>query len=122
MFELRFDSENSFEYEHEKHEYYDIYLNNQPVHRDAYAILSLLIDRENKFIEIINASEFVFCRIGETRRQELYNLIASLIDELNICDYSIHSIDDPIDHNELMTNELAKVLDDIGFDIKYITY
>lgn len=122
MFELRFDSENSFEYEHEKHEYYDIYLNNQPVHRDEYAILSLLVDRENKRIEMINVSEFVFCRIGETRRQELYNLITSLIDELNIRDYSIYFINDPIDHNELMTNELAKVLYDIGFDIKYITY
>lgn len=133
MFELRYDSENSggyitsSGYEEYSYDYYDVYLNNKPVYTEPEpdtfepSILSLAINKEEKYIEIVNASEHVFYTIGEIKRQELYNLIMSLVDELNIRDYSIFVVKDPWDNNDIMTNELANVLNNIDFDIKTIT-
>ena len=133
MFELRYDSENSVGYitsggcEEFSYDYYDIYLNNEPVYAEPEpndlepAILSLAINNGEEYIEIVNASEHVFYTIGEIKRQELYNLIVSLVDELGIRDYSIFVVKDPWDNNDIMTNELANVLNNIGFDIKTIT-
>lgn len=133
MFELRYDSENSggyitsSGYEEYGYDYYDVYLNNEPVYTEPKpntfepSILSLAINKEEKYIEIVNASEHVFYTIGEIKRQELYNLIMSLVDELNIRDYSIFVVKDPWDNNDIMTNELANVLNSIDFDIKTIT-
>lgn len=133
MFELRYDPVNSVRYitsggcEEFSYDYYDVYYNNEPVYREFEhddlepAILSLAINKEEEYIEIVNASEHVFYTLGEIKRQELYNLIMSLVDELNIRDYSIFVVEDPWDNNDIMTNELAKVLNSIDFDIKTIT-
>jgi len=133
MLELRYDSENSGiyitadGYEEHSYDYYDVYLNNEPVYTDLEhnyfgpSILSLAINKEEEYIEIVNASEYVFYTLGEIKRQELYNLIMSLIDELNIRDYSIFVVKDPWDNNDIMTNELANVLSSIDFNIKTIT-
>ena len=119
MFELRFDTENSLEeimmfsgYIEYSYEYYDVYLNGEPVYRELNpnpidpAILSLAINRREKYIELINASEHIFYRIGSSR-YKLYDLIISLMDELEICSYRICIMEPPDDHNDIMTNELA---------------
>ena len=134
MFELRFDAENSLGtiissgYMENHYEYYDIYLNGEPVYRELTitpynddAILSLSINRQEKYIELINASEHIFYQIGSSRYQ-LYDLIISLMDELEICSYRIYIMEPPDSHNDIMTNELAHEIEKVypEYDIETI--
>ena len=107
MYELRFDTINS----DDNWEYYDIYLDNIPVYKEQVItseeiILSLSVDKRAKSIEMINVSEHTFFQIRHTKNK-LYQLIVSLIDELEIRDYSIYILDPPDNQNDIMTNELA---------------
>lgn len=121
MFELRFDAINS----DDNWEYYDIYLDNIPIYKERIVtseeiILSLSVDKRAKSIEMINVSEHTFFQIRHIKN-ELYQLIVSLIDELGIRNHSIYIMEPPDNHNDIMTNELAheikKVYPDYNIEI-----
>lgn len=122
MYELRFDTINS----DDNWEYYDIYLDNIPIYKEQVItseeiILSLSIDKRDKSIEMINVSEHTFFQIRHTKN-ELYQLIVSLIDELEIRDYCIYILDPPEGHNDIMTNELAYEIEKVypDYNIQFI--
>lgn len=131
MFSLVYDVENSagllasnFDLEEVSYEYYDIYLNDKPIYsseNDDYFVLSLSVNIKYKYIEIINASEYVFYQIKENK-SEIYELIISLLDELKLRDYRIYVYNHTYNHSEIMTNELADALfeKDKAFQIIYM--
>jgi hypothetical protein len=131
MFSLVYDTENSagllasnFDLDEVSYEYYDIYLDDKPIYSsedDDYYVLSLSVNIKYKYIEIINASEYVFHQIKENK-SEIYELIISLLDELKLRDYRIHVYNNTYNHSEIMTNELANAIydNDKAFQIIYM--
>lgn len=131
MFSLVYDTINSagllasnFDLDEASYDYYDIYLDNKPIcssENDDYYVLSLSINKKCKYIEIINASEYVFYQIKENK-SEIYELIISLLDELKLRDYRIYVYNHAHNHSEIMTNELADALynNDKAFQIIYM--
>jgi hypothetical protein len=102
MFELIYD----IEYSNREREYYDIYKDGKPYYKNKNAnfILSLAIYRYSKTMKFINV---IGKRINELLfdRHELYLLILSLYDELDIEGYRVIG-------NDLMSKELGCVLKD----------
>jgi hypothetical protein len=86
MFELRYDV--LFSDEH--YEYYDIYKDGKPYYKyeDSDCVLSLEVDRYKKDMQFINISDEIINEIFFDR-QELYSLILSLYDELEIKGYEV---------------------------------
>lgn len=131
MFSLVYDTVNSagllasnFDLDEASYDYYDIYLDNKPIcssENDDYYVLSLSINKKNKYIEIINASEYVFYQIKENKFK-IYELIISLLDELKLRDYRIYVYNNTYNHSEIMTNELANAIydNDKAFQIIYM--
>jgi hypothetical protein len=90
MFELRYDTI----YSDEKYEYYDIYKDGKPYYKyeNSDCILSFEIDRYRKDMQFINISDEIINEIFSDR-QELYSLILSLCDELEIKGYEVVGYD-----------------------------
>lgn len=102
MFELRYD----VEYSDEQYEYYDIYKDGKPYYKDKKSniILSFEIDRHRKTIQFINVTDKIIDELLFDKH-ELYFLILSLYDELDIEDYKVIN-------NNLLSNVLDYVLKD----------
>jgi hypothetical protein len=86
MFELRYD----VQYSDEKYEYYDIYKDGKPCYKDKESniVLSFEVDRYKKTIQFINISDEIINELFFDR-YELYLLILSLYDELDIEGYRV---------------------------------
>jgi hypothetical protein len=100
LFELRYD----IQYSDEQYEYYDIYKDGKPYYKDeglSY-ILSFAIYRYNKTMKFINVSDKIINELLFDKH-ELYLLILSLYDELDIEGYRVTGSD-------LLSNELSCAL------------
>lgn len=121
MFELSYDFNPI--YADDPYRYYDIYYNNEPILKNkdnTYCPLCLSIMEAEKRIEIINASKDIYFELHDIKH-ELYDLIVSLIDELDIHDYSIYMLEEPYSYNEIMTSELAyELANKTDFNVIYL--
>ena len=104
MFELRY----NVEYSDEKYEYYDIYKNGKPCYKVEWAniVLSFEIDRYKKTIRFINITDEIINEM-HSDRQELYNTILSLYDELDIKGYKVKVIG-----SDLLSHGLKDIIEE----------
>lgn len=104
MFELRYD----VVYSDKIYEYYDIYKNGKPCYKVEWAniVLSFEIDRYKKTIRFINITDEIINEI-HSDRQELYNTILSLYDELDIKSYKVKVIG-----SDLLSHGLKDIIEE----------
>jgi hypothetical protein len=101
LFELRYDAK----FSNKHYEYYDIYKDGKPYYKDDKRlnnVLSLEISRHKKTIKFINVTDEIINKLLFDK-QELYLLILSLYDELDIENYRVIN-------NNLLSIELDCIL------------
>lgn len=105
MFELRYDTK----YSEKTYEYYDIYKDGKPYYKYEILggllsfLLSFEVDRYNKTIQFTSIEDEIINEICSDR-QELYLLILSLYDELDIKSYKVIGSD-------LLSNEFKDIIE-----------